>query len=376
MDFHDTGLPADPMIYRAFTVYDKSLGGAYPNSHALRVAQTMVENGCRDSDLVAMVLLYNQPENAWGPIRSIFGGRVLSLREELQNHMKADFRQIYQATEPVKVFFMAEQAVHLQEEGGETDDISIHRKVFKDIRGTTSCPMLENQYECLLDLYERPGNSFYTVPDHEPIEVKPDYPVFEETGLLADDAVRMAYEIVTKDFRTEPENFAFAVFVAQLLSESVRNPDPATVAAALLDTCIPKSRVSDLEAWESDVGTETVSLLREGSMYSPHYAEQIDKGSPKFKLLALAISISKLEKTSAYFKMAIGTDIQGRRPDVVKVFAQVQKETLQPAIGATDAPELEEMFKARVESLLRLAESKMPKRQIQFRTKPPHRPRY
>lgn len=354
MDFRETGLPADPLVYKAFEVYCKAIK-TLPEEEQdelrqMRVAQLLVETGCKDNELIALTLLLGQPASVWGMISGLFGKRVIELKDELLDHTNSNFRQIHKASDPVKLLYMAEQTVNILILGDDNIDTDFQEEVFLDLRGKTSCSVLEERYDAVLGGYREGLNPASTVNGI--------YPVFESTNLVDNKQVRAAFRIVTSDPRTSPEKFAYALHIAETLSAIQNPPNPVAIAAALIDLSISEVDGGDTEKWARQIGEDVSDVLDEGSIYSHRYNDEIASGSPSFKQIALVVVAHNIKKLQAVLE---------KRVPELKINPHVLKEALSrnytlgielqlqmlPALkGNSGDPDLEAYFETAIEDLL------------------------
>lgn len=354
MDFRETGLPVDPLVYKAFEVYRKSLK-ALPEEEQeemrqLRVAQLLVQTGCKDKELIALALLLGQPGPVWDVISGLFGKRIIELKDELTEHFAESFRRIHEASDPVRLLYMAEQTVNLLLLDDNNINTDFQEEVFALLRGTTSSPDLEARYDSALGGHYASMNPAITVNGL--------YPEFESTKLADSEQVRAAFRIVTSDPRTSPEKFAYALHIAETLSTVPSAVNPVAIAAALIDISISETDDGDAETWAPEIGEDVANLLYEGSIYSKRYNDEITNGSASFKQIALVVVACKIKELHGV--------LEQRLPSI-KDNPHVLKETLsrnyalgleldlqmQPALkGNSGAPELEAYFNTAVEDFL------------------------
>lgn len=382
MDFNETDLPFDPVIFKAFTVYNKTLKD-FPEEETekrqLRIALLLAETGCEDNELIAAALLLGQPRSLRGAILSLFGEKVAGMKDELLYHIVRNCAFLKDATDSVKLLYIADQIVNLQITEGRDANIQFQKDVFDDIRGTTSSPQLEQRYQDILEQYSAVDmNLFQEIDDPDMREGI--YPAFEDTRLAEHEQIRAAYKAVVRDPRTQPETFSFALYAAETLSTVPGELHPAAVAAALLDISIVDIEDRDLEKWGAEIGQDVKDILCEGTLRSKNYQLQISAGSQGFKRIALAVI--GLQAQEAYVTLDamvenakknrdFPLDIFNHNIEVMKTSVEYIRKVVSPAMGgASGSPELEEFAARNIKDVLDLIERNGPK-PPSFDPKPP-----
>lgn len=384
-DFNETGLPFDPVVFNSFTIYNKSIK-EFPDedydNRRLRIAQLLTKTGCTDNELIAAALLMDQPLDSRGAIVSLFGERVAQVKDELIYQAVRNFSFLKDADDPIKLLYMATRIIHLQITEGKGKSIQFHKEVFNNIKGTTSCPQLEERYQDILDQYSSVDMSMFRQMDDADV-LESIYPAFEETRLADHEQIRAAYKAVVRDPGTQPETFIFALYVAETLSNVPNTLHPAAIAAALLDISIIETEDRDLDRWGDEIGQDVKDILDEGTIRSRNYRSQIESGSQGFKQIALAVIGLQAEDAYAMLEAMVESakknrnfslDIFNHNFEVMKTSVEYIQKIVRPAMnGASGSPELEDFAARNIKDVLDLIERNGPQ-PPSYDQKPPKPP--
>lgn len=368
MEFHATGLPVDPAVYRAFGLYNQynkvAPSKAVPG-HALRMAQLLTQYSATDSVLLSCALMQDIPDAASGIIEKRFGEDVVSLRQEIIQYKRESLAGISQASDRAKLFYLAFYAVGLKDietiiDGGligegatvylpvpGTDNF---KKFLSAVHMTTSCPELEARCQELSDKMESYQNGTSARQTMNPM-----FERFEETRLLDDSQVRTAYEIITNSARAHPNDVLFALMVGEILSTVPEFQNPATIAASLIDSAIRGLTDKEAEALEEKAGSDVVGILHNGSIYSPDLAAQLLNGSEEFKQVAIASAIASMGELQISVEMLleesygnpflskseIRQELKGMREYIERL-----QEPIAAILGTSGSAQLEALFES------------------------------
>ncbi len=412
MEFKQSGLPLEPLVYKAFMLYNqniKTMDGRYQDDYPVRVAKLLHETVGNDPALLSTALLAVMPPSTYGIIEQRFGKEIVELLNEATKQMKSSHAHLMHASNPVKLLCMASaatsfddfkkmsakmdrQMAQAQEKGFVDEPLIIVRmpntdiydQIVDAIAGKTTCPALEELFtDKLADfkVFNEEHNeklkalgigdeSFGGVP-MEGLE-KYRYPAFEDTGLYDDPTVREAYDIVIKNPRVLPENFEGALDVARLLSNSVAYPNPAAIAAALVDIGIMHLNSQEIEEMKGRLDPVVVESLMAGSVYDPSMTTaRIMKAPVEFRQVVLANAVSLVETMLESGRDLV--DIAEMRKDqlppnfllqnlipIGHVYIDI-KARIMPIFGTTDLPELEGRLETGLRDLFDFLDENVPR---------------
>jgi len=372
MEFRDTGLPADPMIYRAFTLYSKNKKTlpqkVQERDLDLHVAQLLAETTAGDNTLLSFALLQNLPPEAWGIVEQRFGKDVVALREELIRHIViGDFSNISQASDNVKLYYLAFYIVALDALNNASGGKAVKPQaqaaaIFEDIRGTTSSPALEARF---LEARQNASQDRQQIESPAETPANQPYHPFGATNLADTAQVRAAYEIVTTHANVKPDDVFFALRAAQILSYFPEVQTTAVVAT-LLNGALHDLTSEDLESWGDLIGQDAVKMFLTGGLSDPDNSGDLALG---FKQMKLACTIATLEEVQEAVKMILDAAKEDERFSLTEMkqelmhmrsMVQMAQDGVVMILDRTGSPALEQLYKLTHRELTDLIARNMP----------------
>lgn len=296
MNFKDTGLPADPLVYKAYMTYSQNLNDApvpYRDGYHLKLAAGLVQNGITNPTLLATALLMVMPAETHGLIARQFGEAVPLLIGECNDHMRTRYAYLGDASRPVQVLTVASLMAGMEsfkkncEEliaglaGGEIGaegivnvpllpDPQFYARIENSVTGKTGAPQLEQafslavaEFNALNDDYMSQLVGLGIIPAQAVAEraLHRDYPAFAQSGIMQDDEIGRIYGFVTQDPRPRPEDLAAAIDAAQLLSAEP-GVGASAVGGALLALALRDLGPADMPFLEKKFNAETMALVQ------------------------------------------------------------------------------------------------------------------
>ncbi len=402
MDFKETGLPKDPMVYQAFSAYTQNVleardPRARDNGFALRTAQIIQEATPDDTRLISAALLSPLPATTDSIMARRFGAPVMNILNEARQHMATGYAYIADASEDAKKLCLAgaiasfedfkKAAEKSQEQltrlalNSEPQrvplaiplaDIGVYEKMAESLLYKTSSPELEQQYMDSLEelkiitteVQERLKEAGIRLPTKDAFgdekeEAIPFQPLsFEETELPDSEVLRNAYDIVANNPLLLQQDYDVALGVAELLN--LYTDDPVVLAAALIDVALPHLGSNDLNFLEKKLDPAVFGIIENHSVYKSATNGQLPHAPVEFKQIALANEIVLLEDM-----MELVTEIEFALHDnpetpisafdtSIERLARLEKQSRQhiaPLIGETGLPEMEGLYEKTLEDL-------------------------
>ncbi len=411
MEFKQSGLPLEPLVYKAFMLYNqniKTMEGRYQDDYPVRVAKLLHDTVGNDPALLSTALLAVMPPATYGIIEQRFGKEIVELLNEATKQMKSSHAHLMHASNPVKLLCMASavtsfddfrklsakmdrQMAQAQEKGFVDEPLIIVRMPNTDIydqivtavNGKTTCPKLEEVFADKLadfkifndehnEKLKALGIGEDSFPGAMPGLEKFRYPAFEETGLLDDPTVREAYDVLIQNPRVVPEHFEGALDVARLLSNSVAYPNPAAISAALLDIGIAGLTTHELAEMKDRVDPVVIESLTSATVYDPSMTpSRIMKAPLEFRqvVLANAVSLVEIMLDSARELIDVAEMHKEQLPSnfllqnlmpIGHVYMDLKMRVM-PIFGSTDLPELEGRLETGMRDLYDFLDEHMPR---------------
>lgn len=418
MDFRETGLPFDPVVYKAFMTYMQAAPDpqqtGMPRHFSLRIARILHETKVEDPELLAAALLTELPPQTWGGVRRRFGAAVVDLLREAEQHQLSDFLHITHASERMKLLALASGVASFEEfkevsaefdarlgfmaDGAKSQEIPVplfeNLLVFYRLLGSlvrrTSCPDLEDLYADKLDetreLQDRQIEKMKEMGIRLPPALRDgeaaQYAVFEETGLMDDPKVRAAYDIISSHMNVLPLDFRAAVQAGRLLGASPETREAATIAAALVDVGFRGMSGDDRDMLQGKLDWDVMEIIYDHSVYAIKSIAELHAAPVEFRRIALANAVIGTEEA-----LQTGHDIL----ELIEIEPRLPLEEKQDLLGSirnimlastqlygslqADAPDLERAYAESLGKLRKFVEKNPPPGEPQSRPPFPRKPK-
>ncbi len=334
MDFRETGLPYDPVVYKAFMTYMQAVSGLEKTAYrqerhfSLLTARVLHEAKINDPELLSAAILAALPPQTWGEIQRRMGQGVADLLREAEKQQLSDFEHLKHASDKMKLLALASGLASFEEfkgltenfdagmggiepgaKGGEIplplfNNIPVFQRILGAVTRGTSSPELEDLYaekleearrlqqEQIVKLREMGG----ALPPALQEGAMMNYPPFEKTGLMNHKKVREAYAIITSHMNVLPLDFQAAVQVGRLLGASPETQDAATIAAALLDISFRDISNDDKDMLQGKMDWDVMEIIYDRSVYAIGSARDLQTASVEFRRIALANAVVVTEE--------------------------------------------------------------------------------
>lgn len=424
MDFRETGLPYDPIVYKAFMTYQQIMASSKPmepesgpeRHFSLQIARALHESKVDDPALLAGAMLTVLPPQTWGMVDRRFGKEVVDLLREAQKHQLSDFAHVMHASDRLKLLTLASGLATFEEyksytskferglsmaqmgdKGAEIpvplfSNLHVFERIFTSLAKRTSNPEMEDLYAEKLDdtrtlqeeQIEKLRAAGLALPPalsgEEATEVVP----FEDTGLLDDKAVREVYDIVAHHMNVHPDDLNTAVKVGRLLGATPETRDPVTITAALADISFRQPTDKDWDMLQGSLEWAAMDIIYSHSVHRVSTTEDLLKAPVAFRHIALADAIVILEEARVLGETAKQlAETDPSRPedffrdpfkDIRNVADQIAR-VYQPLMGSTEAPALERIFEESLKRLQKFSALQAPEAKPKFQAKfPPPSP--
>lgn len=184
-------------------------------------------------------------------------------------------------------------------------------------------------------------------------------PDFEQTGLLDDPKVRMAYDIIANNARVAPPAFEAALRIGKLLTQVPQNANPAAVAAALIDVSLPLTP-HDMAIFKDHLHAEVLGIIERNSVNSRHTANSILEAPAAFRQIVVAHAIFIIDESLKNGRQGLRLARQGAGVSEAELNQNLMEfvalhsavtEAVLPVFGATGAPELESVLAEKMNDL-------------------------
>ncbi len=390
MQFFDTGLPNDSLVYQAFMVCQKNQKmqdslGDYPLF--LDQVMNMFTGGDADTlilmaqilneftdgtnpQLLAATLLQNTPVQAHALLQARFGDDILDFTKEALKHQQEKFAHIAEASDRIKLFYLAfyvagfgalAEACNI----GLADESLIEAvpvpglKAFEhfitSVGDTTSCPALElHCFSIYARAMEFMGMPFFEDDaDVDDGANAPPIPDFQETQILQDKLTEAAYDYIVSNEDVTPEQIFLAIRTAQILSIVPDTKKPVTIAAALIQAGSPPRSREDLQTLKEILGKNVAKILSENDPLASFEKDAITRSSPTIQEIALARGIAQLEIIHATTKAILeqqDPSLAGSTENVQQILTQFRTvineahSQIQPVLKTTSAQPLQHLY--------------------------------
>ncbi len=426
MEYRETGLPQDAMVFKAFAAFNKNVelpdfqGMPLPSEFVdslvtfpVRIAQVLNTAG-QSPQMMSLALLNVMPPETYSVVEKSFGADMLALVKEAGTHQRTGFAYIDEASDSIKLLTLASSIASFDDFTSVTaqveaqldalmmgdapangqlmipsmPDTKIYDRLSETLLNHTSSPQLEGMFtDKLIDFRmanERLKDKLMQAglggqgPEGMGMPGSPDnefrYPAFEDTNLLDDAKVRAAYNVLINDSRVYPEDFEAAIEVAQTLSTIPATKNPLTIAGALLDVGIREMGPDDFNFLGKKLDWDVIDLLKDNSIRRIRSPQDILKAPEEFRQIVVAnAAVSLGQMKLAGEKMEEMMQEQQVPKEILPIFlaqnlrqlsavASMMERTLKPVLGQTAAPELDSLFTSNLGALRSLIEEKAPKR--------------
>ncbi len=426
MEYRETGLPQDVMVFKAFTAFNKNVerpdtqGMPVPAaiidemvSFPVRIAQVLNTAG-QGPQLMSLALLNVMPPETYSVVEKQFGADMVALVKEAGTHQRTGFAYINEASDPIKLLTLASSIASFDDftrMSGQIEqqldslmmgdapangqlmiptmpDTKIYDRLSESLLNQTSSPTLEGMFtDKLVDfrmandrlkdklsaagLDQQMGMMGMGLPGGEN-EFR--YPSFEETKLLDDPKVRAAYSVLINDSRVYPEDFEAAIEVAQTLSTVPATKNPLSIAGALLDVGVRELGPDDFGFLGKKLDWDVIDLLKDNGIRRVRSPQDILKAPEEFRQIVVAnAAVSVGQMKLAGEKMEEMMQEQQVPKEIMPIFlaqnlrqiaavSSMLERTLKPVIGQTGAPEIDTLFTSNLTALRELIAEKAPKR--------------
>ncbi len=396
MEFSETGLPLEAVVFGAFSAQAKTNGGEATQIHATRVAQTLLATTGEPS-MAALAYLAYIPDIAYGALEKRFGKDIMDSAREISRHMRTGFAYIEDASPVVRQFAAADIMAHISGFDEALDGLVRESKAFQafgakggpsgsmpaapDVKIVNHVAKYKTGNAALDEaLLEKVLN--YTGSIQEKLEMlgeelpaPREYVPFEKTGLLQDDKVKRAYEALASDPRATAYGINLALEAAILLGSTPATRNSTAIAAAIIDIGMPQRGYDDTVFLQKRVDWDVAEVLSQYKVHNIRSAREVVRAPVEFRLVAIANAVTTLHYAEKEGKEAFASLAQDEKPSASAPF--VKQHTLyqlgsrvqsagfvQPAAATVDAPELQGLFETKLKALQELVAANTPKPQL------------
>ncbi len=370
MQYHETGLPQDQTVYKAFMMFTKNQ--ALPTTPSprkdmraaegasegpLRIAQILSNAGNNDPQLLSLALLRGMPQQTFSLIEKSFGADMVATIREATKHNMTQYAYVSEASDKVKLVSLAtamvtfeqftreaektqEMIAKMSEEGGQkpggsplmipiVPDMRVYDKLSAALYDKTSSPALEQQFREKLSEFRYANDRLKGmliesgIADQLPPAMamrlqQPDdtgpQPSFSETELLDDPKVRAAFDVLSSHPGVSAEAFEAAVAVGTILTKTQSGLNSTAVASGLLLTGLRDVTSNDLEFLKKKLDWDVLELLKNYGGERDLYPQQLRTAPEEFKQFLLANTVAMLDRMKQ--GAAQMKDIIAQQPDM------------------------------------------------------------
>lgn len=370
MQFHETGLPQDPTVYKAFMMFTKnqalpqprrSFGGNMrdaegTNDIPLRIAQILNDAGANKPETLSLALLRLLPQQVHGVVEKSFGHGMIESINELSKHSRTAFAYIDEASDNVKLLSLAtamatfeqfqRESEKAQEQigkmaGGEKPEGGLMIPVVPDVRlfemlsqatfDKTSSPSLETAFREKLSDFRYANDRLRAAIIESGIieQMPPEFamriqmqeqaaskrtPSFDETQLLDNAEVRKAFAVLAAHPLASADSIEAAIEVGTILTKTLDGANPTGVAAGLLLTGLREIGPGDGEFLAKKLSWDVMELLENYGGDKDMHPMQLRTAPPEFKQFLLANTVAMMNR----MKEGVGQvkDMIAQQPDI------------------------------------------------------------
>lgn len=395
-DFKDTGLPQDPLVYRAYMTYLKNAEPGPAAEHGLRMAEAVQRNFGADAELISLALLTTLPRESLPAVQQLFGQNKADILTEASRHGRTGFAYVAEASPVVQTLASAHAVASLEDftaylntsyrELGIYDaskseraalppppfpNVKLCNQIIKAAYGNTGSDALDWELIDKLQDYEMTADErLIGLPFSAP-EMK-DYPGFGETPLVQDDKVKAAYYRLTTHSMAETADVDRAIEAARLLS-ATPGVNATAIAYSLLDLGLPKRNADDLHFLEKDIDWDVMELLAQYSLGRVSAARDLVTAPLECRQSALAGSIATMElqvqraaeNLQRYAESTVPDDLKTlmrqAEESQLRNLAEIAARTIRPVMQSAEAPRLVSLFEEKHGALRHFIDDNFPK---------------
>lgn len=374
MKYHETGLPQDATVYKAFMMFTKNdavtpavqprrgfndaveiVSSAARRELPLRTAQILNESGVVDPAMLSLALLRQMPKTTLGQVEKSFGAEILKDMEEAQRHLKTSFAYIDEASDHVKLLTLASamasfeqfqkdaakthEALNKMAEDGTPEGGSFMMPVIPEIRvfdrlsdalyDKTSSKALEEAYRARLGDFRYASDRLKSAIMESGIaqQLPPElamklqqqdgfvrHPSFNETSLLDDPKVQAAYDVLLKHPMAGNDNIEAAIEVGEILTKHQSGLNSTAVAAGLLLTGLRRVTDEDIKFLKKKLDWDVLELLQNYGGEKDLYPHQLRSAPDEFKQFLVANQVAQIGRMKEGVSRL--KDIISQQPDI------------------------------------------------------------
>jgi len=395
-EFKETGLPQDPLVYRAYMTYLKNAEPGPAAEHGLRMAEAVQRNFGADAELISLALLSTLPRESLPAVQQLFGQNKADILTEANRHGRTGFAYVEAASPVVQTLATAHAIASLEDFNDYLNTTTRTLGIYdssRSERGTIPAPPFPNVKLCNQIIKAAYGNTGSDALDWELIDKLQDYemtaderliglpfstpdlrdyPGFGETPLLQEDKVKAAYYKLTTHSMAETPDIDRAIEAARLLS-ATPGVNSTAIAYSLLDLGLPKRSEDDLYFLEKGLDWDVMELLESHSFGRVSTARDLITAPLECRQSALAGSIATMaqqmqrstEELKRYAESTVPDDLKAMMRQAeesrLRHLADIAERTIRPVLQSVETPRLARLFDDTHDALRRFIDDTFPK---------------
>jgi hypothetical protein len=401
IEFKDTGLPADPVVFRAFRLYQKNaetfaeesgLDAGFPLKSALAVRAA---GG--DANTAALALLMAVPAPAYTVVEKQFGPDVVKQLDQAWTHVRTGYAYIEDASPAVKELAAASAIAsfdEFREAAAKISDTLLRVPAGADLKKAAPQLVLPEprMYEMLegridsaafaqkLSAYRAAYEDYRQELDFVGVVLPKKEAAasakFEDTGLMEDATVKAAYELLQRHPGVTQQTLADAVMFGKLLGTFAPEENASVISAGLLQAGLHRVTADDIGFMQKRLGGEVGQIMETFNVRDALMKDRaaLNKGPEEFRQMALAYGIVMMDNAKQGGERVLEQLKQGA--DIIPEAAYNEIKTIgfkplfalavampmivEPLRGRTGAPALERAFEEEHSRLQHFVEQNMP----------------
>jgi hypothetical protein len=395
MEFHETGLPRDPIVYQAFVDlndhFAQQPAGDVQALRSLAIAATRIlhENtNATGAALALPLLVFSTPSGAINSLKRNYSPQAFDLVQEAYAHNMTANAYLSAASADVKRLTLANCIATFEQfaEASRKMRDDIEKKIEEKRREAQEAPDTSDGDEIEIKLnikmpvpepmrfynhiaemsknLDEGDNRLYALyidrlnelkavfqeqtqflqsrgiavrlPEEIMTDTRDRRPDFADSGLPQDPKIKACYNLVLRDPRVSDQHFSIALDVANLLGQD-KNVGATAIATALLDIAQENWQPVDLGFIRNTIDWDVTELLQSNTVHQAIPVMEIRNTPQEFQQIMVGLQVCKLRRLSSATDTFFDKHLPENAEKVPKEMIHSNLITIQRALMASKA---------------------------------------